>query len=149
MRSLNEEKNHIMLWSYMLLPIIISIIGMLIIHISIRRKIKRDMKYLLEVLRGPDWDSPIDISLIKTAECRQIASEMLTGHHRILSLQSEKLYAEAKRTIANQVAHDIRSPIAAINTVLLTLQNTSEKQKNLIKSASSRINDIANELSKN
>ena len=45
-----------------------------------------------------------------------------------------------------QVAHDIRSPLAAINTVLSDLTSIAETKRVLIRNASKRINDIANNL---
>lgn len=48
--------------------------------------------------------------------------------------------------IASQVAHDIRSPLAALDFIVSDLQNIPEEQKKLIKNAADRINDIANNL---
>ena len=49
-------------------------------------------------------------------------------------------------TIATQVAHDIRSPLAAINIAILDIASISENKRIMIKSACKRINDIANNL---
>ena len=48
--------------------------------------------------------------------------------------------------IASQVAHDIRSPLAALDLIVKELSNIPEEQRNLIKNATHRINDIANNL---
>lgn len=48
--------------------------------------------------------------------------------------------------LAAQVAHDIRSPLAAINTAVLNVTDISENRRIMIRNASKRINDIANNL---
>ena len=50
---------------------------------------------------------------------------------------------------AKQVAHDIRSPLSALNMVTAMLKEIPETQRVLIRSATSRINDIANALLEN
>lgn len=55
----------------------------------------------------------------------------------------------SRQTLLNitaQAAHDIRSPLAAINTVLLSLTSISEEKRIIIRNAAKRINDIANNL---
>ncbi|MFA5960659.1 MAG: hybrid sensor histidine kinase/response regulator [Tatlockia sp.] len=48
--------------------------------------------------------------------------------------------------ITTQAAHDIRSPLAAINTVLSSINSISEEKRLMIRNAAKRINDIANNL---
>ena len=48
--------------------------------------------------------------------------------------------------IAAQVAHDIRSPLAALNICLKMLPQIPEEQRVLMRNAANRINDIANNL---
>jgi signal transduction histidine kinase len=48
--------------------------------------------------------------------------------------------------LASQVAHDIRSPLSALNLVASTLVDVPEEKRLLIRNASARINDIANSL---
>ncbi len=48
--------------------------------------------------------------------------------------------------VAAQVAHDIRSPLAALNTALRHLKGLSEQERILVRNAARRINDIANNL---
>lgn len=64
---------------------------------------------------------------------------------------SAELYAEMKRAaaeekIAKQVAHDIRSPLSALNMMAGSLNSLPEERRLLIRSAVQRINDIANSL---
>ena len=59
-----------------------------------------------------------------------------------------KLNAEARAAaeIAKQVAHDIRSPLAALRMTIESLQSLNENTRRTIQSAFERINDIANDL---
>jgi signal transduction histidine kinase len=48
--------------------------------------------------------------------------------------------------LASQVAHDIRSPLSALSMVIGTLKEIPEDKRILIRNATQRINDIANDL---
>ena len=48
--------------------------------------------------------------------------------------------------VARQIAHDIRSPLAALSTVEYVSDNMAENERVLLRSAIKRINDIANDL---
>ncbi len=53
---------------------------------------------------------------------------------------------EAMFKLSSQVAHDIRSPLAALNMVLGGLRELPEETRLIIRNAAGRINDIANGL---
>ncbi len=72
---------------------------------------------------------------------------------RRMLIQQEELKAELKiKSVkelshqATQVAHDIRSPLSALNMVMGTLKDIPEEKRILIRGATQRINDIANDL---
>lgn len=48
--------------------------------------------------------------------------------------------------MAKQVAHDIRSPLSALNIITSTLADVPEEKRLLIRNSVQRINDIANDL---
>lgn len=48
--------------------------------------------------------------------------------------------------VASQVSHDIRSPLAALTFITSRLENVPEPTKLMIREATQRINDIANDL---
>lgn len=50
--------------------------------------------------------------------------------------------------VASQVSHDIRSPLSALMMVISSLENVPQEKQLLLKSATQRINDIANDLLK-
>ncbi len=60
--------------------------------------------------------------------------------------QIEHLHLTAKESMFAQIAHDIRSPLSALNMLLGSLNELSEEKRSIIRKASQRINDIANGL---
>jgi len=55
--------------------------------------------------------------------------------------------AEIELSIAQQVSHDIRSPLAVLNAFLKILPDIEEDKQKLLLSAIERINGIADDLS--
>ncbi|SFM08423.1 sensor histidine kinase [Legionella jamestowniensis] len=65
------------------------------------------------------------------------------------AFESREQKDRSRKTLLNitaQAAHDIRSPLAAINTALLNVSSIPEKKRIIIRNAAKRINDIANNL---
>jgi|GEM_PF-6608368 len=60
--------------------------------------------------------------------------------------RSRTLALESVSNLAQQVAHDIRSPLLALRVVVNSLKEASEEKRFLIQNAAQRINDIANGL---
>ncbi|MGK5087250.1 HAMP domain-containing sensor histidine kinase [Bdellovibrionota bacterium FG-2] len=67
-----------------------------------------------------------------------------------LEATQNKLVTSSKQTVlaqlASQVAHDIRSPLAALDNVMTKTKNIPEDERLLVRSALNRIKDIANNL---
>ncbi len=67
-----------------------------------------------------------------------------------LNLASKRFQEIERRAVfselASQVSHDIRSPLSALNMVMGTLKGLPEEKRLIIRSATQRINDIANQL---
>ena len=63
----------------------------------------------------------------------------------LTSLHHLKL-KESQAAIASQVAHDIRSPLAALDSVMKDVSQLPEDKRTLIRDAANRIRDIANNL---
>ena len=67
---------------------------------------------------------------------------------RVSSLKKKAIHIRnhALAETTAQVVHDIRSPLAALNTALKSLKELSEQERILIRNATNRISDIANNL---
>lgn len=66
-----------------------------------------------------------------------------------LKIEKTEFSPKTLSQIAQQAAHDIRSPLSALNIVTRSCQNQmSDEAKNLMLAAIQRINDIANDLLK-
>ena len=88
----------------------------------------------------------IETSIVELAELQKSFDRFVIE----INSQRESLrklsYAEATSQIASQVAHDIRSPLSALNMVASTLTEVSDEKRQIIRTVSTRINDIANNL---
>ena len=137
--------------SYSLLLILLTVVGIflfnfLFLFISMRKKIENTTGYLLDFISSHKENHEIDISKIDIAEYRKIANKFIDEHTEITNMQKERAYYEVRKNIAEQVAHDIRSPLAAINTAVSDVSSIPENKRIMIRNASNRINDIANNL---
>jgi len=65
---------------------------------------------------------------------------------RLVSNQMMVKEAEYKINISKQVAHDIRSPLSALTMILGSTFEIPEDRRLIIRNATQRINDIANQL---
>jgi signal transduction histidine kinase len=65
------------------------------------------------------------------------------NHYKDLTQQHSKF-----QQIANQVAHDIVSPLSALSTIIATLKDIPEQHRITLKQAATRIEDITNDLLK-
>ena len=88
-------------------------------------------------------------SSLRYSELNQTLDSFLKLLTRIQTEESLRIKAEKDATlaaVASQVAHDVRSPLAALNMALLSSDQISEEDRIILRSALQRINDIANEL---
>ena len=81
---------------------------------------------------------------------RQTFDELLGRARASFALEKKILESETKERIARQVAHDIRSPLSALNMVFARFDGGQDaaggEGRALAKKAAQRINDIANDL---
>jgi signal transduction histidine kinase len=83
-------------------------------------------------------------------------SDLYDGYGQLMKRVKDYAEVEVKRMeadtafrIAAQTAHDIRSPLAALKTAAASINQLPEDQRNLIRMAVKRINDIAENLIEN
>jgi nitrogen-specific signal transduction histidine kinase len=84
------------------------------------------------------------------AELGNLVAQMnvIVEQHHEQKLENERLQDEqTKFKLAQQVAHDIRSPLAALDVVVNQTNELPEENRLLIRRAVQRIRDIANDLS--
>lgn len=135
---------------YSLILILISVIGafginFIILFLSLKKKIEGNTKRLLTFIALKDCTEK-NIQNLNIRDYAKIANKFLNERKQIEKLEKEAAFRDAKKCLAEQVAHDIRSPLAALNAALRDIQEISEDRKIIIKNATGRINDIANNL---
>lgn len=78
-------------------------------------------------------------------EIRYLISEINRWKKQLSKMKTDENAAKLGRITA-QVAHDVRSPLSAIDMTIKNLSNIPENHKTIIHSAVQRISDIANNL---
>ncbi|MFZ4402733.1 MAG: sensor histidine kinase [Pseudobdellovibrionaceae bacterium] len=87
-------------------------------------------------------DGDIDELILLENSIRKMGLQIEESHKKDIELLAMANFA----TLAKQVAHDIRSPLSALNMVVSVANGLPEAQRLMIRNASQRINDIANDL---
>lgn len=128
--------------------IVIGLLGMAFVYLNMQKKSIHTMESVRDAIQEGLSGRTVKLSHIRSPECKKIALEIISKHRQASSLQKEVSYVEVKREISQQVAHDIRSPIAALNAVISTLRATPEREKSLMLNATRRIEEIADNLLK-
>ncbi len=117
------------------------------------RRITADLNYLKKKVEEINFLQPVQYNNeeISTIEVEHAlvgvakTSESLVGTYQ----KNKKLErAEAVGRLAKQVSHDIRSPVGALEMAVKGLRSDDSERLVLIRAATKRINDIANDLLK-
>ncbi len=87
----------------------------------------------------------INTNVYNIKELNYLAEQIDKWKRSLEELERQKRNIEIANA-AIQVAHDIRSPIATLNMITMDLTNIAESKRSLLRNASNRINDIANNL---
>lgn len=74
------------------------------------------------------------------------ASEAATEKMKVIELNVQLEKEKILSTISAQVSHDIRSPLSALTMISSSLVDIPEEKRLIIRNATQRINDIANQL---
>jgi len=85
--------------------------------------------------------SSLELGILRE-QFRSLVHDQKEKQEQITELEKRKSVAE----LAAQVAHDIRSPLTALNVLMLQTENLPEDVRSLMRAAATRIRDIANNL---
>jgi len=139
-----------------LLPLLFLILIIALIALSvISRKISQPAEEIVRLLNENegkgDGSQALSQSKLKKAsyEFQRIASALDDLFVRMKTYHDESIrlaHFESKSKIAQQIAHDVRSPLAALNMATSETYHLPEAERVLIRSAIHRINDIVNSL---
>lgn len=123
--------------------IIIRRIEMFILKIISLNKDSRQSTNLIKELR--ESERKISKSRLFSLNSNSFEQLIKTVQH-LLDLEREQTSTKVQAKIAKQVAHDIRSPLTALNMLSSIAIGLPENQRVLMKKAVLRVNDIANSL---
>lgn len=105
-------------------------------------RVSEDIDGLLDGLEAGGAPAPAGASALTIYEAELFAGRLKAAYDTIKS-QSR---LAALSAISAQVAHDIRSPLAALESALKDVSQLPEERKQLIRGAACRIRDIADDL---
>lgn len=125
----------------LIINLLISLLIFSFIGTLAARLLRNDIKTVLDEC-NPETQGQQTSEGIRIKEFSHLFHE-LKGYIAEAKLNAE---ARAAAEIAKQVAHDIRSPLAALRMTIESLHSLNEDTRRTIQSAFERINDIANDL---
>ncbi len=91
---------------------------------------------------GYETDAAEYVDLVKSFNI------MVERSQKVFELERDIEQKQIEVRLSNQVAHDIRSPLSALNAAVYSLSEVSEEKRDIIRSAIQRISGIANDLLK-
>lgn len=135
------------LWLFLLVMLAPLLLSIMVIY-NIKRKLKYSIALpLLELANNPE---NFDYRNKKIADELIQLSKKLSNYIQQRDEQKKQIdqlnFRASLADIVARVAHDIRSPLTAINTAVSNVPQIPENCRVMIKNASKRINDIANNL---
>lgn len=113
------------------------------------------LREAVDLHAGPAQEIHIRFVLTLSNELRNASLIFLTSQTLMFLLaiwalrRAERVRTESESNLARlaaQVAHDIRSPLSALNVVLGDVSNLPEDMRQIIRSSIGRIQDVANDL---
>jgi len=100
---------------------------------------RRTIKNILEAVSAPNIENEFEH---RDDVQKKLISILDHNINQKISFENSKTIA----MLAQQVSHDIRSPLSALNMILQNLNQVPEEKRLIIRNAVERINDIANTL---
>ncbi len=88
----------------------------------------------------------IDHELREIQIIREAVDRLRLQNEALAKTRELNAAADARARLAQQVAHDIRSPLSAMNALLSISENLPEEEALLLKGAANRVKEIADDL---
>jgi signal transduction histidine kinase len=132
---------------FILITSILVALNFLAFYYLFSKLFKKELSQLGDLLED---DSLTDKVSFKTYEFDQMRAKLkkYIDERKASEEKFKRVYSlEQLEKLSHQVAHDIRSPIAALSVLSSSATDLKEENRQLLKTAISRINDIANNLS--
>ncbi|HBA60378.1 MAG TPA: hypothetical protein DCZ92_06105 [Elusimicrobia bacterium] len=111
-----------------------------IFWLLLRLRKRFEAEILNPITDGLSADIPLGVSELEGLRFKNLEGIRLAG---------EKAHMEALVNLSTQVAHDIRSPLAALDTALKDLEALPAEKRDLVRGAVGRIGEIARDLLEN
>ncbi len=119
------------------------VVSMLLSAYILKMHIQTPLRLVQERVAAKGHEGTFNVKDIPASgEVRELLDLIGTLHERTKANETLSAIGE----IAQQVAHDIRSPLCALNLAVSSAETLPSAQRNLIQSAANRIHDIANDL---
>lgn len=123
----------------------------LLAGLSLRRSLQRPLEQLMKIIERTSISNKglEDLELPVQDEFNRIGRALLQSHKKRMRLEKSMRDKEVSEQIARnarQVAHDIRSPLSALNLVTRDLAGVPEELKAIIVKSTQRIREVSENL---
>jgi len=140
------DKTGILRPNFLAIAINVAFFSLLVVSSILTDVIARPIEEIIEKIEELSKTHLLDVNF----QNLESGQDRLTHVSRTIEDLFAKLRSyertRAMQQLAAQVAHDIRSPLAALDSVIKDVSSLPEGKRILIRSAASRIRDIANHL---
>ncbi len=139
------------IWLVFIGLLVIILIFSLLLWVQIRKIEKNEFKEREKIVTLAIHDliqneKLSDVLVEKVPFLVQKWTEIKSELAKAQEIQAQSLISLKLAEIAQQVSHDIRSPLSALNMMLMDLKELPEQKRVIVRSALQRINDISNTL---
>lgn len=132
-----------------LVIVALGLFGMLCLQSQVSQlvfKVSVPFDELLEWLEAQIKGKPINDITIANLKADGAYHQLISGVKKLVMSQRQLASLEEANRIAQQVAHDIRSPLSALKILQRKMHHINESQSQLVSHVIQRIEDIASDL---
>lgn len=129
--------------------LLLSVLAAVLVSRKLVRKLELMGEKIRQVAESDDLRLRVDGSGedevgVLGRQFNHMLGQLESSREKLASAERDRAYAD----LARQVAHDIRSPLAAMGSLLKDLSQVSEEKRRIVDDAAARIHGIADELLK-